>query len=241
MGEQHRLDFRTGYVVPGRDYHVVGAGLISEVAIGVLDIGVAGDVPAALHVLRLPAVAEVAAAGRAAHREPPGGSGRHLAAGPVNDARFVSRNRPAGRAGAHVLLAGSDKDMQHLGRTQAVDDPDSRRCLPRLECGCRKRLAGRNAFPQRRNVMLGEFAEHIAIGRRSGETDRRAELFDGRKKIARRRLFQQNGGRAYTQRKQHEAPQSEGKRDRGEPMKRSFGAARSTYLPNVSQIASMSR
>ncbi len=51
MRQQRGLHFRPGDVVARRDDHVVGARLIPEVAVGIHQVGVAGDVPAVLHVL----------------------------------------------------------------------------------------------------------------------------------------------------------------------------------------------
>ena len=69
VAQQHVFHLERGDVVAGRDDHVVGARLVEEVAVGVLQVGVAGVVPAALHVVGLARVAQVAAAGGALHRE----------------------------------------------------------------------------------------------------------------------------------------------------------------------------
>src|SRR5690606_40438897 len=61
MREQHFFHFRPGDVVAGRDDHVVGARLIMEIAVLVLQVGIAGKVPAVLHILGLAVVGEVAA------------------------------------------------------------------------------------------------------------------------------------------------------------------------------------
>ncbi|MEZ5669258.1 MAG: hypothetical protein R3F55_17835 [Alphaproteobacteria bacterium] len=49
---------------------VVGARLVDEIAVRVDHVGVAGQVPAVLDIDGLAVVGEVAAAGRAAHRQP---------------------------------------------------------------------------------------------------------------------------------------------------------------------------
>ena len=56
------LDLRAADVVAGGDDHVVAAGLVPEVAVGVAREGVAGDVPAVVDVGLPGAVVEVAAA-----------------------------------------------------------------------------------------------------------------------------------------------------------------------------------
>ena len=63
MREQDVLHFRTRDVVAGGDNHVVGAGLVPEVAVFIHAIGVAGEVPSLLDVLLLTLdVVEIAAA-----------------------------------------------------------------------------------------------------------------------------------------------------------------------------------
>ena len=62
--------------------------------------------------------------------------------------------------------------------------------------------------------MVGELAEDVAVGGRRGEADGGAELFDGRGEIVRAGSLQQHGRGADPQRKQHEAAEPEGERDR---------------------------
>src|SRR5690606_1705379 len=112
---QHLLHLDGGDVVAGRDDHVVGAGPVPEVAVGVAHVGVAGDVPAAAHVDRLPLVVEVAAADRAAHREPAGGAVGHRPAVVAEHLCGEPGDGAAGGAGADVLVGGGDEDVQHLG------------------------------------------------------------------------------------------------------------------------------
>src|SRR3546814_17910042 len=66
-----------GDVVAGRDNHVVGARLVPEIAVLVADIGVAGEVPAVLHICGLAfRIVEIATAGGAAHPQPADRAGR---------------------------------------------------------------------------------------------------------------------------------------------------------------------
>src|SRR3546814_3675342 len=77
-----------GDVVAGRDNHVVGARLVPEIAVLVADIGVAGEVPAVLHIGGLAfRIVEIATAGGAAHRQPADRAGRHRIAALVDHAR----------------------------------------------------------------------------------------------------------------------------------------------------------
>ena len=87
--------------------------------------------------------------------------------------------------------------------------------VPGVERRLRQRLAGGDAFAQRRDVVLGELAEHRAIGGRRGEADRGAEL--ARSPASRssgRRAFQQHRGGADAQREQHEPAEPEGEGER---------------------------
>src|SRR5262249_59463204 len=104
VAEQRLFDLGTGDVVASRDDHVVAARLVPEIAVGVADVGVPGDVPAVLHVVALALVGQVAAAGRALHREPPGLAVGHLPAVLVQDRRAVAGDGLAGRAGPDLTV-----------------------------------------------------------------------------------------------------------------------------------------
>src|SRR5205814_4986373 len=67
--EQRALDFGSGDVVAGRNDHVVGARLVEEITVAIPRVGVAGDVPTALHIVALALVGEITAAGGPFHRE----------------------------------------------------------------------------------------------------------------------------------------------------------------------------
>src|SRR5918997_233432 len=69
MFEQHRFDLRTRDVVAGGNDHVVGAGLVPEIALVIHRVSVACDVPAADDVIRLARIGEIATARRAADGE----------------------------------------------------------------------------------------------------------------------------------------------------------------------------
>ena len=170
--EQRRLDLRPGDVVAGRDDHVVGARLVPEVAVGIHQVGVAGDVPAVLHVFLLALVGEIAAAGRPAHREAADGAGRHHAAVVVDDraprspapACRSSRRAPRPRGEPMKMCSISVAPMP-----SRILMPVAR--VPGVEGRLRQRLAGRHAFAQRRDVVVLELAEHGAIGGRRGEAE----------------------------------------------------------------------
>ena len=148
VAEQRLLDLGPGDVVAGRDDHVVAARLEPEVAVGVADVGVAGDIPAVLHVVPLALVGQVTASGRAPDREPPGlAVGNRVAAG-VQDRRPVAGDGLAGRAGPDVTVGGGDEHVQHLGRADAVDDRDAGGLVEFLPHRLRQVLARRDAASQ---------------------------------------------------------------------------------------------
>src|SRR5262249_20244153 len=162
MLEQRRLHFRAGDVVAGRHDHVVGARLVPEVAVGIHDVGIAGYVPAVLHVLALAVVGGIAPPGRAAPGEAADGVGREILAFGVAHARLVARHRLAGRARANLVLGGADEDVQHFGRADAVEDLDAGGGEPGVERRLGQGFAGRHAFAQRGDVVRGELWEHRA-------------------------------------------------------------------------------
>ena len=106
MGEEGVFDFGGGDVVARADDHVVAAGAVPEVAVVILGVGVAGDVPAVLDVIGLARVVEVAAAGRAADREAAFAGGEFVAVG-VEDRGGVAGDGLAGAAGADGVAAGA--------------------------------------------------------------------------------------------------------------------------------------
>src|SRR5262249_35823954 len=131
--EQRRLYFGTRDVVARRNDHVVGARLVPEIAVGIHEVSVAGDVPAVLHVLVLAFAGEIAAPGRPAHGEAADGVGRNLLALGVDHARLVTRHRLAGGARANLAFGRADEDVQHFGRADAVEDLDAGRGEPGVE------------------------------------------------------------------------------------------------------------
>src|SRR5262249_50822155 len=132
VAQQHLLDLRTGDAVAAGDDHVVGPGLVPEVAVGIPDVGVAGQVPAVLHVAALPIVAQVTAAGGALDGEAPRLAIRYRLAVGIEHRGGVAGDRQAGRARSDVVVGGRDEDVQQLGAADAVDDLDAGGLL---ECG----------------------------------------------------------------------------------------------------------
>src|SRR5207245_11439175 len=67
----------------------------------------------------------------------------------VDDLERVAGDRLAGRAVAHRAGPVAEKDVQHLGRTDAVEDVDADPRRPAPADFLRQRLAGPDATAQR--------------------------------------------------------------------------------------------
>src|SRR5699024_443883 len=142
---EHRLlDLGRGDVVARGDDHVVAARLVPEVALVVCAERVAGDVPAVLHVVRLPRIVQVAAPGRTLDRRPAARSGRDRLGAVVHVGRHTAGDGEPGRARPDVVAGGGDEDVQHLRRPDAVDDADPGLVLELLPGAGRQVLAGRD-------------------------------------------------------------------------------------------------
>src|SRR3954453_2617457 len=150
---------RTDVVARGDD-HVVAAGLVPEVAVDVADVGVAGDVPAVLHVDALARVGEVAAAGGTLDREPARRAVRHRLARGVEDGRAVAGDRLSGGSGPDLVVGGGDEHVQHLGASDAVDEPDAGRGGELFPHGPGQVLAGRDGAAQRAQAAFLAGAQH---------------------------------------------------------------------------------
>ena len=144
--DEHVLDFRPGDVVAAADDQIVGTALIPEVAVFVLPVDVARNVPAAAHVLALPfGLPPVPASGWAANRKEPGCAARHFAKILVHDARVVAGHDRAGGTGTNGSGTGGDEDVEHLGRPDAVQELDPRPAAPFFVDRGGQRLAGAHA------------------------------------------------------------------------------------------------
>src|SRR5215475_11723810 len=108
MSEKGRFDLGSRNIVAGRDDHVVGARLEPEIAVFVLMIRIASDIPAVLNILFLPRIGEVAAASGATHGEAAGGSARQVVASVVDQFGLIAGDRKAGGAGLHLVHGSTD-------------------------------------------------------------------------------------------------------------------------------------
>src|ERR1700722_1835223 len=123
-----------------------------EISILILTERVAGDVPAVLHVFLLTGIREIAAAGRAAHGEPPNRSARNVVEVLVDDLGFVAGNGLSGHARPSIVETTADEHMQHFRRAYAVEDRHAGAFRPGFIDRSGKRLARGHSEPKRGEV-----------------------------------------------------------------------------------------
>ena len=146
--EQCVFHLRRAHVVTGGDDHVVGAGLVEKVAIGILQERVAGVVPAIFHIVALTCVTQVFAARGADHRELAHRATRLLGTVVVHHLRGVARHHLADGTASHIRGRSRDEDVKHLGGTNAVQHLDAGGVFPQLARGVRQGLARAHADAQ---------------------------------------------------------------------------------------------
>src|SRR5204863_9950825 len=124
-----------------------GAGLVPVIAVAVPDVGVPGEVPAVHHVVALPLVREVAAAGGPLDGQAADRPVRHRLPVVADHGRLVAGHGHAGRAGPDGIVGGGDEDVQHLGGADPVDDLYAGGAVEVLPHRRGQMLAGRDAPP----------------------------------------------------------------------------------------------
>ena len=215
MLEQRVFNLRPGHVVARRDDHVVIARLVEKVIVGVLHEGVAGVVPAVFDVIALALVLQIAAAGRADHRQPANGAARHFRTVVIDHFGGVTGNDLADGTRAHIVGRRGNEDMKHLGRADAVDDLDAGRVFPELAGGVRQAFAGADAQPQCRHAMQPGKGGHLAVKGRCGVAEGCAHLLDELDhrlgSVGNRRVIDRRAG---PHRKDQHATQAEGESQR---------------------------
>src|SRR5580698_5622360 len=150
-----------------------------EISILILTERVAGDVPAVLHVFLLAGVGEIAAAGRAPHREPSDRSAWNVIEILVDDLGFVTRDGLSGDARSSIVKTAADEHMQHFRRAYTVEDRHAGALRPSFVDGTGKRLACGHGHAKRRKIgSLLHRGEHRAIGGWCREADSRLVGFD---------------------------------------------------------------
>ena len=176
MAQQGVLDLGGADVVARGNDHVVGAGLVKKVTIGVLHKGVAGVVPAVSHIVGLARIVQVLAAGGPNHGDAADAAARQLLPLFVNNAGGVTRHHAPDGAAAHLLGRGRNKDVEHFGGANAVEHLQAGGVFPQLAGGVGQALASADAQAQRRSpaplrrLLLHE-GRHLAVKSGRGEDD----------------------------------------------------------------------
>src|SRR5262249_27425701 len=134
MAQQRSLNLDRRDLVTRADNQVIGTAVVPEVAVAIHAIGVAGQVPAALHIATLLIESvEVPASSRAADGQASYGVCRNFVAGVLDHLGFQARDHLAGCAGANLASCRGDEDVKHLGGTNTVDDLNPRSMTPGFE------------------------------------------------------------------------------------------------------------
>src|SRR3546814_21176169 len=115
MREERILHLRRGDIVARRDDHVVGAGEVPEIAILVLAVGVAGDVPAIDDIVGLARIVEISAAGRALDGEAARSRGGKWAVLVAKHTGRVAGHGLAGSPGPDVVPRGGTAEAREVG------------------------------------------------------------------------------------------------------------------------------
>ena len=108
----------------------------------------------------------------------------------------------------------SDEHVKEFGGADGVDDFEAGRGFERLARRVRQRLAGRDAFLQTRKIEFGGERRHQPIIGRRSEHCGRAEILNGLEQQFGRQTFHQRDRCAETQRKNQQAAESIGERQR---------------------------
>src|SRR5262249_53252108 len=134
--------------------HVVGAARVSEEAVGVAHVAIAGARPRAVERREASlALVPVARARRwAAHPERALFAVAHRLAQVVQEFPVVAGAGLSRSAVAHVAVAVRDEDVEHLGRADAVEDVAAEPRAPFLADVLGERLAGRDARAEARRA-----------------------------------------------------------------------------------------
>src|ERR1700730_16549517 len=177
---QRRLDLGRRDIHAAHLQHVVAAAAIDVITVLVLEILVPGARPYAVEggPAALAVVPVTGRTGRAADQEVADFAAPDRPAFLVNALERIAGGRPASGAVAHVVRPVAEKDMQQLGRTDAVEDVDADPRRPAPADLRRQGLAGRDAAAQRellwaRQVVAGE---HRNVKGRHAVEDRCAVL-----------------------------------------------------------------
>src|SRR5207253_34239 len=182
MLEQHGLDLDRRDPQAADFDHVVGTALVPVEAVAVDAVAVAGEEPLAEDgALGLLVLGPVKREGAVAFDVQVAGiTRRDRLALVVEDLQFVSRHRLAARARLDLVEPVRAVDVQHLGRTDAIQDGQPEDVLPAPPDFGRQRLRGGDAVPDRRQVtaLCALGVEDRVVERRRAEEEGRASFLD---------------------------------------------------------------
>ena len=116
MRQQRRFNLGACDGIASRQDHVVGAGGKVEISVLILPERIARQVPAIPHICALAVVIQLAAAGRATHGKTAGLPARKFGHVIIDTLCLITGHRLAGAAGAMVVKAVGDEDMQRFAR-----------------------------------------------------------------------------------------------------------------------------
>jgi hypothetical protein len=152
--------------------HVVDAAHVGVGAILGALVAIAGGKPVAQHRgLALLVLVPVEGRARvAAHEQGTDARALQRGAAVIDELELVAGHGPAGGARPHVAGAIGAVDMQHLGRTDPIDDVDAEALTPPVERRRRQRLGRRHAEAHRLHRAVG-----FGIARQQPEQSRHAE------------------------------------------------------------------
>ena len=220
MGQQRRLHLRPRDVIASADDHIIRPRRKVKAARLILPETVPRQVPALPHIFALPRVIQIPAPRRPPHHQPPDLAARQFHHILVHDPRDIPRHRPPGAARMMVIKPVGQENMQHLGRADPVQHRLAGPRPPLLINRRRQRLPRTDRRPKAGQIRpLLHRLQHGAVGGGGGETHRRPMFLNKRHHVGRARLLQQRRRRAKPQRKDRQAPQTEGKRQRRRPHK----------------------
>ena len=158
MGKQRALDLERRNIDTANLEHIIGTARIGVVPLGVDRVLVAAASPVAHERCAAPGsvVPVTGGAGGAVDLQFADLAGLDRVVGVVDHAQFVARHRFSSRAITHVARPVGKKYVQHLGRTQAVEDLHAEMLGPAPAQVRRQRLARRCADAQSKFASLGQ-------------------------------------------------------------------------------------
>ena len=178
MLEQAIFHLGAADVVACAHDHVVSPSLVEKVAILVLHEGIAWIVPAVFHVIGLPCIAQIFAAGGPHYGELADLAARQLIAMVVHHFGRIASDNLANRATPDLSACAGDEDMKHLGGANAIEHFNARGFFPELTRGIWQTFSRAHADAQAGHTFGLRKSSHLSIKRRCGVAKRGACAVD---------------------------------------------------------------